>query len=164
MRPFVILALRRTGTKMLVSALGSHPDIPPVTHEFDGGLWRFLKHPYVLSNHRKWWMRWPIKVVHVYREDVVAGSLSMLLMSYSFTPGQFDVPVNEVQAVADMRNQMDMKFAKRAAWSVSYEQLCGGRDAVWLCWDFAERFCRFVGVPVRGLKTKAEKSAPMPPL
>ena len=148
---------------MLVSALASHPDIPDVKHEFIGGLWEFVKHPYVLSNYRKWWMRWPIKVIHVYREDVVAGSISMLTMSCCFTDGAFDVPPAEVQAIADMRNEFDEKFRERAKWSVSYEELCGGRDAVRLCRDFSQRFCETIGVPHRSLKADTRKTRRMRP-
>ncbi len=79
MRPFIILALPRSGTKMVCSALYNHPGIPDaptitvtirgrkvrhkipqIRHEFRGTQAQFWQHPYVLSNFLKPWMTWPL--------------------------------------------------------------------------------------------------------
>ena len=157
MRPFVILALPRTGTKMLASALARHPEISHVTHEFRGGLWQFLKRRAVLSNYRKWWMRWPIRVIHVYREDVVAGACSMLLLPYVMPDGMFELPEDEVARVIKYRNELDADLGKYAEYSVSYEQICGGREATRLDTEFSYRVCDLLGIERRRLKTGMRK-------
>ena len=142
MRPFVILALPRTGTTLLVEALSAHPEIPNVIHEFRGGLWRFIKHPYVLSNYRKWWMRLPfITKIHYYREDAIAGAKSMLLMHYQFPPGAATLPIDEVLKLAKKRKQWDERFRKIADYTITYEGLTNGKEidlfpeklSRWLC-------------------------------
>lgn len=160
LRPFVILALPRTGTKMLVSALNSHPELD-VVHEFKGGLWSFLKHPYVLSNHRRWWMRWPIKVMHVYREDSVAGAISLLKMSYTFPDLSFDLPVDEVSRLVAFRREEEKEMSKASYYRVSYEDLTNGEEITELPRWFVDEFCEFVGIESAEMKTAEKKRKPM---
>lgn len=156
----MILALPRTGTKMLVSALHSHPDMPPVIHEFRGGLWKFLKKRYVLSNEMKWWMRWPIKVMHVGREDSKAGARSLIMMSYRFPPKSFNIPKHEIDKLAKFREATEAKMRKRAQWSTTYEALSGGRDARKL--DMSLSICKFLGVSPRPLFPSTKKTPQIP--
>ena len=154
-KPFVILALPRTGTKMLITALESHPDVPKIIHEFRGSFWDYLKHPYVLSNEVKWWMRWPIKVLHVGREDAVAGALSMIKMAYKFPDNSFDIPPDEVKKVADFRRQEEQKMEKRAQWSTTYETLTGGRNIRELI--LSVDICKFFKLRPRALMPTTEQ-------
>lgn len=144
-RPFIILAQRRTGTKMLVSALGSHPDLPPVIHEFGGGLWQFLKHPYVLANRPKWWMRF-FRVVHVYREDAIAGARSLMLMPYAFPDHVVTLPVQEVLDLANRRQEWDASMARIADYSISYEIICAGGRVTVLPDEVSRDLCQWLRV------------------
>ena len=129
MRPFVILALPRTGTKMFCSAVHQHRGIPSITHEFKGTEQEFRAHPAVLSNYLKPWMlHQDIVKIHLHREDAVAGGLSMLLLQYTMPDGLFDVPVDEVEAAAKYRRKLDAEFAAVADISISYEEITGGES------------------------------------
>lgn len=158
MKPFVILALPRSGTKMLVSALASHPDMPAVTHEFRGGLRDFLKHPYVLSNEIKWWMRWPIKVMHLGRVDSVAGALSLIKMSYNFPDMSFDIPPDEVAKLATYRRDTERQMRRRSQWWIAYEDLTSNQDVRAI---MSDELCDFFGVERRPLTVMTDKRAPM---
>jgi len=160
MRPFIILALPRTGTKMLVSAMDSHPDMPKSVHEFRGSFWRFLKHPYVLSNKIQWWMRWPIKIMHVGREDSKAGALSLLKMSYKFPAGSYEIPKEEVDKLEKFRREAEGKMRQRAHWSITYEKLTGGQDVRELA--LSVEICNFFNIRPRALMPTTEKIKEMP--
>lgn len=153
-KPFVILALPRTGTKMLVSALGSHPDMPKIIHEFRGDYHDYLKHPYVLSNTIESWMKPPIKIMHVGRESAIAGALSMIKMAYRFPDGSFDIPVEEVRKVAEFRREAESRMRKIAQWSITYESMTLGKD-VREIYNSVE-ICEFFGVKPRALMPTTE--------
>ena len=157
----MILALPRTGTKMLCSALLSHPEIPQVTHEFTGGLWSFLKHPYVLSNHVKWWMRWPVKIIHLERESHVAGALSMIKMHYKFPDRSFDIPVSEVRSLVDFRARAQKKMKNRANQTISYEEITGGTNITEFSLEISHRLCDFLGVTRLRLRPSTIKEQKM---
>ena len=154
MKPFIILALPRTGTKMLVDALNSHPDISSVTHEFRGTEDKYWEHPYVLSNvFEDWMFDEHITRIHLYREDAIAGAKSLLLMSYQFPDKQFVIPPNEVVKIARFRKARDKEFSEVCSVSVSYEALCNNQHITQLPAAFTSRFCKAVGVVYHPLTT-----------
>lgn len=175
MKPFIILGISRTGTTMFTNAISSHPDIPRVVHEFRGDEVQFWAHPFVLSNYLKDWMKpaplwcrvlrnpfWPmrwrrIRVIHLYREDAVAGARSLLLMSYKFPDGVVTLPPDEVNDLAKWRQKQDKEFREAADYSVSYESLCNGKETTKLPEWFSDRFCNHIGLPVHELTTNIRK-------
>lgn len=148
MKPFVILALPRTGTKMLVSALESHPQIDKVTHEFNGTEEEFRAHPYVLSNRYHDWM--DCTKIALTRENSVAGAKSLLLMTYNnfklLPPGTVEIPIDEVVKSARFRREQEAEFSRLADYTVSYEDLTEGEDTEELPEWFSRDFCRLVGI------------------
>jgi len=156
MRPFVILALPRTGTKMLVDAISSHPDIPDITHEFRGTEEEFRQHPYILSNWLEDWME-DVTKIHVYREDAIAGAKSLMMMSYQFPDGVCELPASEVLAVAERRREFDREFSESTQNIFSYEGICGGREISKLPDWFTATFCKIVGVPDGPMTTGSKK-------
>ena len=157
MKPFVILALPRTGTHMLCNALKSHPDIDNVTHEFKGSESEFMEHPQILSNYVKDWMsKYP--TVHMYREDACAGARSMLMMGYLFPDGVADLPENELLTLANQRKQWDEEMRQVADYSFSYESLLEGGIATILPAAFSDRFCDHVGIERHTLTTTITKA------
>ncbi len=159
MKCLIVLALPRTGTNMLCSALRSHPDIDNVTHEFRGGFWKFIQHPRVLSNYVRWWMRLPfIRVIHMYREDDCAGARSMLMMHYLFPDGVVDLPENEVLALAKQRKEWDEKMREVADYSFSYESLLNNGIAETFPKSFSDKFCDHIGLERHALTTTTLKA------
>lgn len=158
LKPFVILALPRSGTKMFCSAVSSHPDIPTVTHEFRGTEDKFWESPYVLSNFYRDWMH-KLPIIHLTRDNYIQGARSILLMGYNFPDGVVDLPTNEVVDMARWREGWDKEHSDLAGLSVSYESLCRDRDVKTLPQDFSKRFCEFVGVPHAPLVTEVSKTS-----
>lgn len=156
MRPFIIFALPRSGTTMLCNALESHPEIKQVIHEFRGDEAWYWKYPAILSNYVKDWMLSDdITRIHVYREDAIAGARSMLLMNYIFLDGVVTLPANEVEKLAEQRKAWDAEFAEQADYSISYEELCGGKEATTL--HGSRRLCDWIDIPYRPLVTDRRK-------
>jgi len=151
MKPFVILALPRTGTAMLCNALKSHPDIDEVVHEFKGSESEFLEHPQILSNYVKDWMTGPI--VHMYREDACAGARSMMMMAYHFPDGVVDLPEHEVITLAKKRQKWDEEMRQAADYSFSYESLLTDGVAEILPVEFSGKFLDHVGLNWHPLTT-----------
>lgn len=156
-RPFIILALPRTGTSMLVHALRTHPDIGALRHEFIGDELDFLKDPQVLSNYYQPWMR-KYPRIHVYRENSKAGALSMLMMHYIFPDGVQELPIDELLSLAKQREDWDAELRKEADWSVSYEDICGDAEITELPAWFSDKFCGHVGLAPAILTTDTQKS------
>lgn len=157
MKPFIILALPRTGTKMLADALCSHPDIPMVRHEFRGTEAEYWEHPYVLANEVSDWMLDDrITRIHVYRENAVAGARSMLLMSNRFPDGVVTLPVEELEAMARKRNEWDEVLYAASHFKISYEQLCRGKEVTIL--HESELLCEWLGLEYHPLTTNNKKS------
>jgi len=159
-KPFIILALPRTGTKAICDSIASHPDIPFVYHEFNKETEdQFDKTPCVLSNYVKPWMaRKDIVKVHIYREDSIAGAVSMLTLHYNFPDQSYDIPENEIIETAQYRQRLDQEMREVADWSVSYESLCG--DSLLfteLPRFFVERFCTDVGIPYHPMPTAIQQ-------
>lgn len=156
---FIILALPRTGTKMLCSALATHPDVDYVRHEFRGTEVEFLEHPMILSNYVNPWMaKYP--TVHMYRENACAGAVSMLLMPYIFPPNAVDMPESEVIALANQRKAWDAEMASKADYSFSYESLltdgfCGSIPA-------DHPMFGYLGLSPHELRPSTEKVAKIP--
>jgi hypothetical protein len=138
---------------MLVDALSSHPEID-VIHEFQGDEVEYRNNPQILSNYFKEWMT-GMPIIHVYREDAIAGARSMLLMSYTFPDGVVHLPVDEVLALAERRKKWDKEFRDMADYSVSYESF--GEDVTELPQDFTDRCCELVGLESTVLKTNTKK-------
>ena len=157
MKPFIVLALSKTGTTMLVNALNSHPQIEDVVHEFRGDEEKFIEHPQVLSNYFHDWMK-GVPLIHIYREDAIAGARSMLLMSYTFPDGVVTLPKKEVLILARQRQGWDSEFEAVADFSVSYEMLCNGGEIKQLPTWFVEDFCRLVGLKKHPMTTEIRKS------
>jgi len=156
MKPFVILALPRTGTHMLCNALKSHPDIDDVVHEFNGSESEFLEHPQILSNYVKPWMTSPI--VHMYRENACAGARSMMMMHYMFPDGVVDLPESEVIALAKKRKEWDEEMRQAADYSFSYESLLTQGVATTLPAAFSGKFLDHVDLPRHALTTTNGKA------
>lgn len=155
MRPFVILALPRTGTKMLVSALQSHPDMPDIIHEFKGSYHEFIDKKYVLSNTVESWMKPPIKIMHLGRTDTVDHALSLLKMSYTFPDGEFELPMGEVAKLAKDSFHMQMEMEKIARFSITYEELTAKVGVNELA--RSEDLCEFFEIKPRKLITVTQK-------
>lgn len=146
-KPFVILALPRTGTKMLVNGLNKHPDIPDIIHEFKGTEEKFWESPAVLSNTLEDWMLDDrIKRIHVGRQDAVMGALSLMLMSYRFPDGQFTVPPEEVKKVAQFRREKEEEMRRVSHYSLTYEDITGGESIDELPEWFVHWFCTLIEV------------------
>lgn len=154
MKPFVILALPRTGTKMLITALESHPDMPKIIHEFRGDYDKFLAHPYVLSNKIQPWMKPPIKIMHVGREDAEAGALSLIKMGYPFST--YDIPEDEIQKLAAFRRETEAEMKAVAQWSTTYEALTNNEEATQL--NNSDAICKFFGVTPEQLIADTKKT------
>ena len=156
MTPFIILALPRSGTHMLLSGLLSHPDIENIIHEFREGEDEFLRHPQILSNYVKPWMKSPI--IHMYREDACAGARSMLLMHYVFPAGVVTLPESEVIALAKDRKEWDEEMRQAADYSFSYESLLKNGMASAFPASFSDKFCDHVGLERHTLTTTTGKN------
>ncbi len=156
-KPFIILALPRTGTKMFCDAIRSHPDIPSVHHEFRGTEEEFWESPYVLSNYWHDWMDDErITKIHLYRENAIAGAQSMLMMHYNFPDNVVTLPVHEVQELANKRKAWDAELAKHADHTLSYEQACGGKEATEL--PVSELLCEWLSLSPQPLITTHRKN------
>ncbi len=149
---------------MFVDALRSHPAISHVVHEFKGSEDEYWEHPYVLSNTLEDWMLDDrITLVHLYREDAIAGAMSLLLMCYRFPQRAFNLPANEVLELARWRKDADKRLAKPAAVSVSYESLCRGKQIDRLPQNFADTFCDLIEIDRRQLATSVQKTEKLIP-
>lgn len=153
-KPFIMLALHRTGTRMLCDALCSHPDIPNMVHEFNGTEEEFLELPYVLSNRYQDWME-KYRTIHIYR-DSEAGARSMLLMSAEF-PGKrsFDLPRDEIQNLVDKRELWDKEF--KSDYSISYEEITGDEEVESFSTAVSEKLCKWLNIPYYELITRSRK-------
>ncbi len=151
LKPFIILALPRSGTKMVARSLSTHPDIPDIVHEFRGTPQEYWRHPYALSNFLKPWMLDErILKVHLFREDVVAGARSILTMGYHFPDGVQELELWRVERAAKERKEIIQRMESACDWSVSYEELTNNGEEIKLLpqW-FVDKFCKSIGVKPR---------------
>jgi len=158
--PFILLANPRTGTRMVCDALQSHKDVPYVIHEFNGSEEEFLETPYILTNHYKPWMG-KYRTVHIFREDVRAGAKSMLNMSVRYpNQGAEELPELELQEVSAIRAINDANMAAVADYSISYEELTGGRQIVCIPTAAAAKLCNWLGLGYQVLTVRTLKAKP----
>lgn len=161
MKPFVILALNRCGTRMLVKALNEHPDINEIEHEFRGTEDEFWEYPHIHSNWLRPWMLNPeIVKVHVYR-DPIAGARSWLLKGYVFPPGAQYMPPHEVENLAKERQGMDEEMRAVSEFSASYDEMTHGEEIVELPASFTTAFCHAVGIHPVTLPVHQVKDLPV---
>lgn len=130
MKPFVILALPRSGTTLLCTSLATHPDVDHVRHEFRGDEAGFWDHPHVLSNYYKDWMASQnIVKIHFYRENLYKAALSQLTNTGPILPDDVcELPESEVRRLIDKRRQWHAEFDAVCDHRLSYEQLTGGKE------------------------------------
>lgn len=160
MQPFVILALPRTGTKMLVSGLSAHPDISDVIHEFKGSEEDFWRHPYVLSNTLEDWMLDDrIKRIHIGRHDCIEGAISLILMGYRFPDRSYDIPEQEVLGTARYRKAKEEEMRKVSHYSLTYEDITGGESIDALPEWFVHRLCELIGVAPLHIPVQTSKKS-----
>lgn len=158
-RPFIILALPRSGTKMVARALSHHPEIPEVTHEFRGTEDEYRSHPYVLSNFlHDWMLADDIARIHIAREDAVAGAISILTMGYNFPDDACYLPIDEVRRQAKERERREAQMAKAAHYVTSYERLTdGGQETTALPDWFLRHVYKLLNVSYHPLKVPTMK-------
>ena len=161
-RKFIIFSLPRTGTKMLVSGLNAHPEIPYVVHEFVGDKRKFLENPYILTNHLyDWAQRTDAVRICLYREDSIAGALSLLKMAYGFPDLSFDIPVDEVSKLAKFRREAERRMREASQYEISYEQLTNGEQIERLPFWFVDEFCSWVGIESHPMPVHTKKREKM---
>ncbi len=150
-KPFIIFAHPRTGTKMLCSGLMDHPQIPRVIHEFkDKGESVFRETGAALINPHwldDWMLAEDIVRFHMYREDQIAGAISLAFLQYSFPDNTVDIPKWWVDEKAAERQEWDDKVAALVDWSFSYESMTRGAMIDTLPTDFTDRIFDMIGLP-----------------
>jgi hypothetical protein len=132
---------------MLSRSLTHHPDVPHIVQEFKGTEAEYWEHPYVLSNFlHDWMLDERIVKMHLWREDYIQGARSLLMMGYPFPDSVVDLPPHEVVRLARERESDDKQFRQVSLWSVSYEELTGGKQITVLPKWLVVQFCDAVGI------------------
>lgn len=184
-----IMAQQRSGTHMLGSCLGSHPDIKytgeifcrnvPQTHEqamasikpvLCGGYTAIVldtKYNQISRPVRRLLEREDVTVIHLLRRDLLALYFSGELHSYrSRNPNSQDIPTFQFDkqrfySIVEARRMRIAKLSYLADLTLVYEDLTGGGMPITALPEWTgQRLCEALGVPIRQLTTDHQKAAP----